>query len=73
MSARMTCKSCGEIHYAKLEDPPKCVRPERCSCNYGEKFPRCEFMKFKTGSTGDFIRDSMAGHWVCTALLGEVK
>lgn len=35
--------------YPKLAEPPKCVHPERLSCNYGDGFDRCEFMKYVNG------------------------
>lgn len=41
--------------YPKLAEPPKCVHPERASCNHGEGFLRCEFM------------DHVGGAWACTA------
>jgi len=41
--------------YPKLAAAPQCVRPERLSCNYGDGFERCEFMKYVSGS------------WVCEA------
>jgi len=45
--------------HPKLASPPKCVHPERLSCNYGEGFERCEFMKY------------MDGRWLCEANVGE--
>jgi hypothetical protein len=39
--------------YSKLANPPKCVHPERLSCNYGLGFERCEFMHHAEG------------YWVC--------
>jgi len=42
--------------HKKLEESPKCVHPERLSCNHGEGFKRCEFMKC--------VR---MGNWVCKA------
>jgi hypothetical protein len=65
--SQMKCKSCGEVHYAKLAEPPQCVHPERCSCNYGPGFERCRFMEFRPGTSGDFIDDSKAGRWLCMA------
>jgi len=41
--------------YPKLENPPKCLHPERLSCNYGDGFDRCELMKYSSGK------------WVCMA------
>jgi hypothetical protein len=41
--------------YMKLASPPKCTHPERLSCNYGEGFERCEYMRH-SGS-----------NWVCQA------
>ena len=41
--------------HPKLADPPQCVYPQRLSCNYGEGFERCEFMKY------------MSGRWSCQA------
>jgi hypothetical protein len=46
--------------YPKLADDKKCKHPERLSCNYGEGFKRCEFMKYFT------IEYSMNGTWKCT-------
>jgi len=39
--------------HPKLAEPPKCVHPERLSCNYGDGFERCESMKHADG------------RWVC--------
>jgi hypothetical protein len=39
--------------YPKLAEPPKCLHPERLSCNYGDGFERCEFMKH------------LDGRWIC--------
>jgi hypothetical protein len=44
--------------YPKLAEPPKCVHPERLSCNYGDGFERCSLMKH------------VAGHWVCESTTG---
>jgi hypothetical protein len=35
--------------YAKLADHSQCVYPTRLSCNYGEGFERCEYMKYVNG------------------------
>lgn len=35
--------------YPKLADLPQCLHPERLSCNYGDGFERCEFMKYADG------------------------
>ena len=35
--------------YPKLNSDDKCCFQERASCNYGEFFSRCEFMKFDCG------------------------
>ena len=43
--------------HSKLADEPKCVHPERLSCDYGTGFDRCEFMK----NTGGL------GRWTCSA------
>ena len=32
--------------HPKLATPPKCLHPERLSCNYGDGFNRCEFMQY---------------------------
>ena len=42
--------------HPKLAGEGKCVRPERFSCNFGEGFQRCAFMKYD------------AGRWTCAAL-----
>jgi hypothetical protein len=39
--------------HPKLAKPPNCVHPERLSCNSGDGFTRCEFMKY------------VNGHWLC--------
>jgi hypothetical protein len=39
--------------HPKLASPPRCIHPERLSCNYGDGFERCEFMKHAEG------------RWVC--------
>jgi hypothetical protein len=38
--------------YPKLNQDRDCAYPERASCNYGEFFKRCEYMKCK--SFGDW-------------------
>ena len=43
--------------HPKLASPPKCVHPERLSCNYGDGFDRCEFMKY--------FGEGFGGHWAC--------
>lgn len=53
--------------YPKLAQPPQCLYPDRTNCDHDLLNERCEFMKFTTENTGDFIRDSKAGHWACTA------
>lgn len=40
--------------YPKLEEKDNCAYPERDSCNYGEFFFRCEYMKCKN-----------LGNWTC--------
>jgi hypothetical protein len=42
--------------HPKLAQPPQCVHPHRLSCNHGEGFTRCEFMKCLS-----------MGNWICTA------
>jgi len=44
--------------FPKLAQPPKCPYAERLSCNHGEGFERCQYMKLETG------------RWVCVAGLG---
>jgi hypothetical protein len=46
--------------YPKLAEPPKCVYPDRLSCNGEEGCNRCEFMKRTEGGYG--------GTWVCEAI-----
>ncbi len=41
--------------FPKLATPPKCAHPERLSCNYGEGFARCEYMKYE------------GTNWICKA------
>jgi hypothetical protein len=36
--------------YPKIAEPPRCVHPERRSCNYGDSFERCDSMKHESGS-----------------------
>jgi hypothetical protein len=46
--------------HPKLAQPPHCIYPERLSCNHGEGFNRCEFMKCLS-----------MGNWSCTATAGK--
>lgn len=48
-------KSTPRGEFPKLAHPPRCVHPERLSCNFGEGFARCRFMTH------------VANGWACTA------
>jgi len=41
--------------HPKLAGPPKCVHPDRLSCNFGDGFARCDLMLYADG------------HWTCSS------